>query len=106
MKSFANLRTVKWLLSSCFILFAFISCKKNTGQQQEEPQLARFTNPGQGFGNISPAMVLLWNEAAVYTSLELQKIPNAPPVTPFVEARYYAMVNVAMHDALNLSLIH
>ena len=98
MKSLTNLSAIKWL-TAVLILFTFISCRKeiNHSQQQEEPQSARFNNPGQGVGNISPAMVLKWNEAAVYTSLELQKVPNAPPVTPFVEARYYAMVNVAMH---------
>ena len=89
-------------MSLSFVLFTFLSCKKETTQdQQQEPQSARFNNPRQGVGNISPDIVLQWNEAAVYTSLELQKVPNAPPVTPFVEARYYAMVNVAMHDALN-----
>jgi len=103
MKSLTNQSAIKWLLPSGLILFTFISCRKEIShqQQQEELQSARFANPGQGVGNISPDMVLQWNEAAVYTSLELQKIPNAPPVTPFVEARYYAMVNVAMHDALN-----
>ena len=103
MKSLTKLAVIKWLLTPGLILFTFISCRKeiNHQQQEEELQSARFTNPGQGFGNISPEMILQWNEAAVYTSLELQKVPNAPPVPPFVEARYYAMVNVAMHDALN-----
>src|SRR5215213_5743126 len=102
MKSSSIFSGIKWLLSLCFILFLIISCQKEINKKQpEELKSARFNNPGQGVGNISPAMVLRWNEAAVYTSLELQKISNAPPVTPFVEARYYAMVNIAMHDALN-----
>jgi hypothetical protein len=29
-----------------------------------------------------------------------QAVPN-PPIPPFIESRYYAMVNIAMHDALN-----
>src|SRR5690606_37366548 len=49
----------------------------------------------------SPAMVLAWNEAAVYTVIQTQALIPDPPVPPFVEARYYAMVNIAMHDALN-----
>ena len=52
-------------------------------------------------GDISPEMVLRWNEAATYVVLQTQAaIPN-PPIPPFIESRYYAMVNVAMHDALN-----
>jgi hypothetical protein len=81
----------------------FIACQKDiskTPQLQESP-MARFSNPGIGFGNISPQMVLTWNEAALYTSAEVQKVSGAPPVPPFTEARYFAMVNAAMHDALN-----
>jgi hypothetical protein len=93
----------KLLNLSLITLICFISCRKetSTNQQSDQPSSARFSNPGIGFGNISPEMVLIWNEAAVFTSLELQKIPDAPPVVPFVEGRYYAMVNAAMHDALN-----
>ena len=71
--------------------------------QQEEvstPSLTekKFQNKGNGFGNTSPEMVLRWNEAATYV---VTNSPPLPPITPFWESRYYAMVNIAMYDALN-----
>jgi Vanadium chloroperoxidase N-terminal domain/PAP2 superfamily len=59
---------------------------------------SRFNNPGQGWGNTSPEMVLKWNDAATYV---VTNAPPGPPIPPFIESRYYAMVNLAMHDALN-----
>lgn len=49
----------------------------------------------------SPAMVLAWNEAAVYTVMQTQAVVPDPPIPPFIESRYFAMVNIAIHDALN-----
>jgi hypothetical protein len=59
---------------------------------------SRFNNPGQGWGNVSGETVLLWNDAASYV---VTNAPPGPPIPPFIESRYYAMVNLAMHDALN-----
>lgn len=58
----------------------------------------KFQNKGNGFGNASPEMVLRWNDAATYV---VTNTPQPPPITPFWESRYYAMVNIAMYDALN-----
>lgn len=74
--------------------------------QQEEIANSSLTekkvqNKGNGFGNTSPEMVLRWNEAATYVVLQTQEAVPNPPIPPFIESRYYAMVNVAMHDALN-----
>jgi hypothetical protein len=81
----------------------FISCQKEVSksqQKQEELSSARFTNPGNGFGNVSPEMVLAWNQAAIdVVNMTFPAIPQ--PIAPFGESRYYAMVNIAMHDALN-----
>lgn len=88
-------------LVSALIIFLF-SCQKSTSPlQKEEPGSARFDNKGIGSGTVGPEMILRWNEAAIYTSLEVQKVRDAPPVPPFTESRYFAMVNLAMHDALN-----
>lgn len=67
----------------------------DTGVQSEK------NGNGNGNGNSSPEMVLRWNDAATYVVLQTQvAIPN-PPIPPFIESRFYAMVNIAMHDALN-----
>jgi hypothetical protein len=79
----------------------FYSCQKDISQKQQRETLsARFTNHGLGFGNVSPAMVLAWNQAAVDVDLQTQAATPAP-VPPFIDSRFFAMVNVAMHDALN-----
>jgi hypothetical protein len=85
-------------------LFFIISCQKDikrTESNTETVMSARFDNNGNGWGNVSPKMVLRWNEAAVYVVYNTPQAPPNPPIPPFIESRYYAMVNVAMHDALN-----
>jgi hypothetical protein len=91
--------------SFSFLLAVLInfSCQK---QQEEITSLddnsaARFNNNGIGNGNLSAEMVLRWNQAAIYVVTETQKTIAHPPIPPFIESRYYAMVNIAMHDALN-----
>ena len=101
MKALTNLSAAKWLLPLSLILFIFISCQKEIGQnQQQELQSAKYSNPGEGFGNISPAMVLIWNEAGTEAIANMTAIAGAP-LPPMPESRIYAMINVAMHDALN-----
>ncbi len=95
----------KLLLLLFPVSLLLVSCQKNVmnpkNAEETESLAARFDNNGQGRGNTSPNMVLRWNEAATYVVLQTQQaIPN-PPIPPFIESRYYAMVNVAMHDALN-----
>jgi hypothetical protein len=83
-----------------------ISCQKETTSTATVDEIAttnsgRFNNNGNGWGNVSPATVLLWNDAAslvVTRTLQLQPTPRIPP---FRESHYYAMVNLAVHDALN-----
>src|SRR6188768_3553885 len=86
---------VKWIF--VLILF-FFSCKKEKSIITEN---ARFENNGKGFGNVSPQMVIKWNDAASYVVLTTLQIQPAPRIPPFRESHYYAMVNLAMHDALN-----
>lgn len=91
-------RTLLILLpTSVFI----ISCQKEVKSpdaNNETVTSKRFDNNGNGYGNVSPEMVLRWNEAATYI---VTNTPQPPPITPFWESRYYAMVNIAMYDALN-----
>jgi len=69
--------------------------------ETEDRSSNRFDNNGKGWGTVSPEMVLRWNDAASYVTFQIrQQLPN-PPIPPFIEGRYFAMVNVAMHDALN-----
>ena len=75
-----------------------VSCQKDTNHGNHSGG----NEPGGNHpGNLSPEMVLRWNDAATYvvvTTLQLQPTPRIPP---FRESHYYAMVNLAMHDALN-----
>lgn len=87
------------LISSAVILFT--SCQKEIQERtpSSQPEAnAKFKNNSEGKGTRSPEMVLRWNEAATYV---VRNTPQPPPITPFWESRYYAMVNIAMHDALN-----
>lgn len=88
------------IMSSTFLFL--ISCKKERSISiSEEPVSARFDNNGIGKGNISPEMVTRWNDAATYVVVRTMQLVAAPRIPPFRESHYYAMVNIAMHDALN-----
>lgn len=86
-------------------MFGITSCKKEItepGSDGNQPAAdARFANPGRGHGNVSPEMVLRWNKAAVDVVLQTQQAIPEAPIPPFFESRFYAMVNIAMHDVLN-----
>lgn len=80
-----------WLCTIVTLLLIFTSCQKH----KIEPVY------GKGNGTLSAEMVLRWNMAAIDVVRQTQQtIPDAP-IPPFFESRFYAMVNIAMHDALN-----
>jgi len=91
------------------LLFAGLftaSCKKETNNStssinNEPASAANLNNNGNHFGNISPEMILRWNDAATYVVVRTLQLQAAPRIPPFRESHYYAMVNIAMHDALN-----
>ena len=95
----------KWTVLVITVLVFITSCQKEVrnprSSDDTDAASARFENNGNGFGNISPEMVLRWNQAAIYVELNTPRTPPNPPIFPFIESRYYAMVNIAMHDALN-----
>lgn len=99
-KPFKSALTLLTGLVSCFILLS--SCNKDGSFSQLFKSHGQWGNhANNGWENHDPGMVIAWNEAAVYMVQHTpQDAPN-PPIPPFVEARYYAMVNLAMHDALN-----
>ncbi|MDB5086216.1 MAG: hypothetical protein JWR09_210 [Mucilaginibacter sp.] len=76
-------KSFTYLFSMAIILISIASCKKN----KEEPIDTTI--------NYSAGMVLKWNEAGMQA---VAKIKGAPPMS---ESRIYAMLNLAMHDALN-----
>jgi hypothetical protein len=80
-----------------------MSCQKqhdmSKGDKSDGSQ--KFSNKGNGNGNLSPFMVLQWNKAAIDVVRQTAQIMPDPPIPPFAESRFYAMVNIAMHDALN-----
>lgn len=65
------------------LILAAVSCKKNNGDT---------TGIADTYNNL---MILKWNEAA---ATAVGRTAGIPPMT---ESRVYAMVNVAVHDALN-----
>jgi hypothetical protein len=89
--AFSSTQKSHLLLLIIAILFLSLpSCKK---------QDVDIKSPAKG--TVNSAMVLRWNQAAIYLVTQTQhEIPN-PPIPPFIESRFYAMVNIAMHDALN-----
>ena len=99
MKALTNYTVARWLLPLSLVFFILTSCKKEP-EQKQELQSAGLTNPGERFGNISPAMVLTWNEAGTQAIANMTPIVGVP-LPPMPESRIYAMINVAMHDALN-----
>jgi hypothetical protein len=90
---------------AALFLLLLSSCKKGeteTLTEENTPAAASgANNRGNGNGNHSHEMVLRWNKAAIDVVLQTQQAIPEAPVPPFFESRYYAMVNIAMHDALN-----
>ncbi len=85
------------------ISFIIFGCVKDSSisERQNLPAGSRFDNNGVGKGNVSPDMVLRWNDAATYVVLRTGQLQATPRIPPFRESHYYAMVNLAVHDALN-----
>ncbi|HEX3164821.1 MAG TPA: vanadium-dependent haloperoxidase [Chitinophagaceae bacterium] len=84
----------------------FSACQKeannsNSSANTEPASAASLNNKGNHFGNISPEMVLRWNDAATYVVVRTLQLQAAPRIPPFRESHYYSMVNIAVHDALN-----
>jgi len=48
-----------------------------------------------------PAVLLLWNDAAMQAVDRINLLSTNGPMPPMPESRIYAMINVAMYDALN-----
>jgi hypothetical protein len=99
-----NLLRAMIVLSSASLLF--VSCQKETNNSNssvttEPASIAGLNNNGNHFGNISPEMVMRWNDAASYVVVRTLQLIAAPRIPPFRESHYYAMVNLAIHDALN-----
>ena len=98
-----NTYTSKFLFVTSMVILSVIGCKKeNTKTVNEDiSSSAKFDNNGRGFGNVSPAMVLRWNDAATYVVVRTLQLQPTPRIPPFRESHYYAMVNIAVHDVLN-----
>src|SRR5262245_3580774 len=93
------------LLLSITTLFV-VSCQKETNDSNapvtaELASAANINSNGNHFGNISPEMVMRWNNAATYVVVRTLQLQAAPRIPPFRESHYYAMVDLAVHDALN-----
>ena len=95
-----------WLSAIVTLILIFTSCSKQKMEPlSQEDNIAsasvRSKGNGHAYGTISAEMVVTWNRAAIDVVLQTQQaIPDAP-ITPMTESRFYAMVNIAMHDALN-----
>src|SRR6187397_856636 len=94
------------ILFLSFVTLFAASCQKETNNSNspvntEPVSAAGLNNNGNHFGNISPEMVLRWNDAATYVVVRTLQLQAAPRIPPFRESHYYSMVNIAVHDALN-----
>lgn len=85
-------REFKVLGSTLIVLFAMFSCEKNETEPFTESVELKRANNGM-IKSYDNTMVIKWNEA-----LSLAIDAKMPPP---VESRIYAMVTLAMHDALN-----
>lgn len=72
-----------YILITALISISIASCKKDK------------QTPTDNTDNYSASMVLKWNEAGT------NAVAKAKAVQPMPESRIYAMINLAMHDALN-----
>ena len=85
-------RKFKVLVSTLIVLFSMYSCEKNEMDTVQNSGELKRANNGM-IKSYDNTMVLKWNEA-LSTAID-NKMPLA------VESRIYAMVTIAMHDALN-----
>jgi len=91
-----------FFIGRMLLIFAVIlfGCEKGT-TTSDERIFDKADLDKNGNGNVSPAAVLLWNNAASYVVSRTLQLQPAPRIPPFRESHYYAMVNIAVHDALN-----
>ncbi len=71
------------ILYTALISISIVSCKKDKEM------------PTDNSDNYNASMVLKWNEAGT------KAVAKATGIQPMPESRIYAMINLAMHDALN-----
>ena len=69
------------------IAFLIDSCKKNAADLT--------------VSTVSADMVLTWNNAGTVAVTRMAPLTGSGPLPPMPESLIYAMINVAMHDALN-----
>jgi hypothetical protein len=103
MKPLTNVSVPKGLLSLSLILFTVISCRKDakiTGNTKNIAE-ASVKSEGHSYGTVTSEMVLKWNEAGTQAIANMTPLTGSGPIPPMPESRIYAMINVAMHDALN-----
>jgi hypothetical protein len=100
-KLFSNINLLMILFLGSVLISSCSKDLKHADWESGSISKDDFEKNGKGWGIVSPEMVLRWNEAATYVVMQTQLTVPDPPIPPFIESRFYAMVNVAMHDALN-----
>jgi PAP2 superfamily len=82
------------------LIFNSVSCKKvDSVPDKINSSLSSF-NSVNSSGALNSSMLMLWNDAATQAVARAGNGPNGP-LPPMPESYIYALVNVAMHDALN-----
>jgi hypothetical protein len=81
-----------YFVAAALLIFSFVACKKTYEPNSEagEVQLA-LRKASSGF--IDNDMVMYWNDRT--------RVVLEAPMTPQACSRYYAMVQIAVHDAIN-----
>ncbi len=77
--------------AACLFAVSWLGSCKKTDLTDEQLSSASRANVNAGFA--TPDMVMFWNEK---TAIVLNS-----PITPPAQARYFAMIQIAVHDALN-----
>jgi hypothetical protein len=90
-------KSMIYIFTTAVLLIHLASCKKDTTVPQEVPVLNHTVASvsADNTFNHSANMVLKWNEAGTNAVRKTGAMP------PMIESRIYAMINLAMHDALN-----
>jgi len=88
-----------------FLIVLFSSCQKEIKSNVVQQPLIAANHKDEitisNFKKISSNMVLTWNDAATVAVTRMAPFTGSGPLPPMPESRIYAMVFVAMHDALN-----
>jgi hypothetical protein len=110
-KTFISYNYSKRAIFFLLLTTLFSACQKDKSgtanipagelQQSLDESRPNFEVNISNFKKVDAGMVLTWNNAATVAVTRMAPLTGSGPLPPMPESRIYAMVFVAMHDALN-----